>query len=115
MSITTDFMRNALFDYEDGFRGSGRTSRIMERAERENATVVFSSLGGASNICSLYNIQAISLSRYLDPNTHRGAGPRKYIFDHLAEIKLLQDKISDAKLIIDKGEESVKFLGIYFK
>lgn len=97
------FMRRVLLDYEDSLRQTGRTTFLANRAKETNSVVVCHSASFAARLRLEYDVEAVTLHTYLNPDYHRGRRKRTYLFDSPAEQELIKRKLEEAEKVM-KGE-----------
>jgi len=101
---TTKFIKDVLLSYEESLRATGRTTHLIEKAKKENATFVCHNQSFVNHVMRDYDVKVISIEKYLHEDTHRGKKPEKYIFDHFVEYVLLVKKIDEITNIIENAE-----------
>jgi hypothetical protein len=77
---------------------------LVLEANRTGAIIVCHDQQQASHIARTFNVKTMTISKYLDGDFHRGVriGSRKFLFDSVTQVKLIQKKLSEATAIMKK-------------
>jgi hypothetical protein len=96
------FIFNIMWSYEHSLRQTGRTTRLCNEAKKNGGVVVCHNQGMVKYIQDIYNIKAVNLDTYLNPDYHRGRVKHiKYYFDSPAEQELIKRKLCEVKEIME--------------
>ena len=99
-----EFMERTLHIYEESQRQTGRTSKLVLEANRTGAIIVCNNQQQASYIAQTFNVKTMTISKYLNNDFHRGVriGSRKFLFDSVTQVELVQKKLAEAAAIMKK-------------
>lgn len=95
-----NFLKKVAWYFEESQRQTGRTTILIEKAKENGDILVCHGADLAYRLRRDYNVNAITLDQYLDPDYHRGKVNVKYLFDSPAEMQIIQKKLDEAERLL---------------